>query len=96
MEVRRSEFVGPAVGAELRETAGLAMLVALGAVMLYIMFRFTGKFSIGAVTAANASVKSLCMARGFLNRMAIQIRYAIASQYTVPAIYGSGGARRSM
>ncbi len=51
MEVRRSEFVGPAVGAELRETAGLAMLVALGAVMLYIMFRFTGKFSIGAVTA---------------------------------------------
>ena len=51
MEVRRSEFVGPAVGAELRETAGLAMLVALGVVMLYIMFRFTGKFSIGAVTA---------------------------------------------
>lgn len=51
MEVRRSEFVGPAVGAELRETAGLAMLVALGAVMIYIMFRFTGKFSIGAVTA---------------------------------------------
>ena len=49
--MRRSEFVGPAVGEELRETAGLALLVALGAVMLYIMFRFTGKFSIGAVTA---------------------------------------------
>lgn len=51
VDVRRSEFVGPAVGAELRETAGLAMLVALGAVMLYIMFRFTGKFAIGAVVA---------------------------------------------
>jgi preprotein translocase subunit SecF len=51
VDMRRSEFVGPAVGAELRETAGVAMLVALGAVMLYIMFRFTGKFAIGAVTA---------------------------------------------
>ena len=50
-EVRRSEFVGPAVGAELRESGGLAMLVSLAAVMGYMMFRFTSKFGIGAVVA---------------------------------------------
>jgi preprotein translocase subunit SecF len=51
VEMRRSEFVGPAVGAELRETGGLAVLAALGAVMAYMMFRFTSKFGIGAVVA---------------------------------------------
>jgi preprotein translocase subunit SecF len=49
--VQRSEFVGPAVGEELRETGGLAMIVALVSVMIYIMFRFTGKFAVGAVVA---------------------------------------------
>src|SRR3954452_4805006 len=44
VDLRRSEFVGPAVGAELRETGGLATLAALGAVMIYMMFRFTSKF----------------------------------------------------
>jgi preprotein translocase subunit SecF len=51
VEMRRSEFVGPAVGAELRETGALATLVALAAVMVYMMFRFTSKFGIGAVIA---------------------------------------------
>ena len=49
--LRRSEFVGPTVGEELTEKGGLALLVALGAVMVYIMWRFTGKFGVGAVTA---------------------------------------------
>lgn len=51
VELRRIEFVGPAVGEELREQGGLAMLLALGLVMLYIAFRFQLKFSIGAVAA---------------------------------------------
>ena len=49
--LRRNDFVGPSVGEELTENGGLALLVALGVVMFYIMWRFTGKFSIGAVTA---------------------------------------------
>ena len=48
---RRSEVVGPSVGEELTEQGGIAMLVALAVVMVYIMFRFTGKFAIGAVVA---------------------------------------------
>ena len=51
VEMRRTEFVGPTVGEELTEKGGLALLVALGAVMVYIMWRFTGKFGVGAVTA---------------------------------------------
>ena len=51
VELRRIEFVGPAVGEELREQGGLAMLLALGVVMLYVGFRFQLKFAIGAVVA---------------------------------------------
>jgi preprotein translocase subunit SecF len=51
VELRRIEFVGPQVGDELREQGGLAMLMALGLVMLYIAFRFQMKFAIGAVVA---------------------------------------------
>ncbi len=51
VELRRIEFVGPQVGDELREQGGMAMLLALGLVMLYIAFRFQLKFSVGAVVA---------------------------------------------
>lgn len=51
VELRRIEFVGPQVGDELREQGGLAMLLALGLVMLYIGFRFQFKFALGAVVA---------------------------------------------
>ena len=51
VELRRVEFVGPQVGEELAERGGLAMLIALGAIFLYVMFRFEWKFSAGAVAA---------------------------------------------
>ena len=51
VQLRLSDFVGPSVGEELTESGGLALLVALGAVMIYIMWRFTGKFAVGAVAA---------------------------------------------
>ncbi|MEZ5549861.1 MAG: protein translocase subunit SecF [Pseudomonadales bacterium] len=47
--LRQSNYVGPAVGDELVEDAGLAVLSALIVVMLYILFRFTKQFSAGAV-----------------------------------------------
>ena len=49
--LRRLEYVGPQVGEELREQGGLALLLALGVVMLYVAVRFQFKFSIGAVVA---------------------------------------------
>jgi len=49
--LRRIEFVGSQVGDELKEQGGLAMLMALGLVMIYVAFRFQFKFSVGAVAA---------------------------------------------
>jgi preprotein translocase subunit SecF len=51
VELRRSEFVGSQVGEELRDQGGLALLMALFVVMLYVAFRFQFKFSVGAVLA---------------------------------------------
>lgn len=47
----RAEFVGAQVGGQLRDQSGLGMLVALGAVMLYVALRFQYKFSLGALLA---------------------------------------------
>jgi preprotein translocase subunit SecF len=50
-EVKRVEFVGPQVGEELRDQGGLAMLLALGGVLVYLAFRFQWKFGVGAVAS---------------------------------------------
>lgn len=51
VEKRRIEFVGPSVGQELTEQGGLAMLVALICIMIYVAIRFEWKFSVGSVAA---------------------------------------------
>lgn len=51
MQLRRVEFVGPQVGDELTEQGGLAMLIVLGAILIYVSLRFQWKFSLGAVAA---------------------------------------------
>ena len=50
-ETKRVEFVGPQVGAELRDQGGLGMLVALFMILMYVAFRFQYKFGLGAVAA---------------------------------------------
>ena len=57
-EVRRTEFVGPTVGAELAEKGMLAVLCALLAIMVYIWFRFEWQFSIAAILALAHDVLS--------------------------------------
>jgi len=51
IELRRSEFVGPAVGEELTNQGGIGLMTALGVVLLYVAFRFQLKFAVGAVVA---------------------------------------------
>lgn len=51
LDLRRAEFVGPAVGEELTNQGGVGLLVALGTILIYISFRFQMKFAFGAVTA---------------------------------------------
>ena len=49
--VKRVEFVGPAVGEELRDQGGLGMLLALGGILVYVAFRFQWKFGFGAIVS---------------------------------------------
>ena len=51
LDLRRAEFVGPAVGEELTNQGGVGLLVALGMILIYISFRFQLKFALGAVIA---------------------------------------------
>ena len=51
VELRRAEFVGPQVGEELTERGGLAMLIALMLIFVYVMLRFRWKFAAGTISA---------------------------------------------
>lgn len=48
---RDQSFVGPVVGEELKVQGGLAMIVALICIMIYVALRFEWKFSVGSVAA---------------------------------------------
>ncbi len=50
-ELQRFEFVGPQVGEELTEQGGLAMLIALILIFIYVMLRFRWKFAAGTISA---------------------------------------------
>ncbi|MCG9721649.1 protein translocase subunit SecF [Shewanella sp. Isolate7] len=48
---KRVEFVGPQVGKELAEQGGLAVLVALICILIYVSFRFEWRLALGSVAA---------------------------------------------
>jgi preprotein translocase subunit SecF len=51
VELRRVEFVSPQVGKELTERGGLALIIAMLLIFMYVMIRFQWKFAAGAVAA---------------------------------------------
>lgn len=51
VELMRSEIIGAQIGEELANDGGLGLLVAFGAVFLYVAMRFQTKFSVGALAA---------------------------------------------
>ena len=56
--VRRTEFVGPTIGAELTQKGILAVVSALAAIMIYIWFRFEWQYSIASILALSHDVIS--------------------------------------
>ncbi|WP_257462384.1 protein translocase subunit SecF [Archangium lipolyticum] len=50
-EMRRTEYVGPQVGKQLRNRAVMALLYAMVAILIYVAFRFDFKFGPGALLA---------------------------------------------
>jgi preprotein translocase subunit SecF len=51
VQYRRIEVVGPTVGGELIRAGVLATVLALGAILIYVWFRFEWQFGIGATIA---------------------------------------------
>jgi len=51
VELKRVEFVGPAVGEELAHDGALALLLVVVGIMIYLAFRFEWKFSVAAIIA---------------------------------------------
>ncbi len=51
LDMRRVEFVGPQIGEELTEQGGLAMIIALGGILIYVSLRFQWRFAVGSVAA---------------------------------------------
>lgn len=51
LHVQRVEFVGPQVGEEMYNNGGLALLLVVAGVMIYLAFRFEWRFSVAAIIA---------------------------------------------
>lgn len=51
VEMRRVEFVGPQVGKQLRNRGIMAVLLSMGAILLYVLFRFDVRFAPGVLLA---------------------------------------------
>ena len=54
--IRRTEFVGPVVGEELKKAGITAVLLSLFLILIYIWFRFEWQFSIAAIFALSHDV----------------------------------------
>ncbi len=50
-ELRRTEFVGPQVGDELKKAGLLAIIFSLGGILIYIWVRFEWQFGVAAIIA---------------------------------------------
>jgi preprotein translocase subunit SecF len=51
LQLMRTEFVGPSVGAELYEKGVYALLATIAGIMIYLAFRFEWKFAVAAIVA---------------------------------------------
>lgn len=67
------ESVGPKVSGELIQTAAIAVLLAIGAVLIYIWLRFEWQFALGAVAAL---VHDVVLTIGIFSEL--QIRFDLA------------------
>jgi len=50
-EIRRIEIVGAQIGQELVDKGGIAVIIALGGIAIYVWMRFERRFAIGALAA---------------------------------------------
>lgn len=81
IDYRKVDFVGPKVGRELIKAGALALVLAFGAIMLYIWFRFEWQFGVGAVAAL---IHDSILTLGFFSYMNIEFNLSsIAAILTI-------------
>ena len=83
VDMRRVEFVGPAVGDELTNDGGLAVLYALLGILIYVAFRFEFRFALGSVMAL---VHDVIITLGILS--ALQVEFDLSVVAALLAVIG--------
>ena len=82
--VRRTEFVGPVVGEELKEAGITAVLLSLFLILIYIWFRFEWQFSIAAIFALSHDVLTTI---GLFSLLNLEFNLAIVAALLTTAGY---------
>ncbi len=83
VKMRRQECVGAQVGDELRDDGGLAMLIALACILIYVLIRFEYKFAFGAVAAL---IHDVIITLGFFS--VLQLNFDLTVLAAVLAVIG--------
>jgi len=83
VEMRRVEFVGPQVGEELRDEGGIAMLVALAGILIYVSVRFQFKSAFGSILAL---VHDVIITVGFFS--VLQLEFDLTVLAAILAVIG--------
>lgn len=81
--LRRVEFVGPQVGAELFEQGSMALLMVIIGIMIYLALRFEWKFAVAAIVA---NLHDVVIILGFF--AAFQWEFSLAVLAAVLAVLG--------
>ncbi len=83
VDIRRVEFVGPQIGDELAEQGGMAMLIALISIWIYVSLRFEYRFAIGSVAAL---IHDVAIVLGFFS--ITQIEFDLSVLAAILAVIG--------
>jgi len=83
VEYRRVEVVGPRVSGELLSYGTLGLITAIGAILIYLWFRFEWQFALGAMIA---NVHDLVLTLGFMALM--QVDFDLTSIAALLTILG--------
>lgn len=75
-EIVRAEAIGPKVGGELRTRAQLALLLAFGAIFIFIWFRYEWRFGLAAVLA---TVHDIFSTLAFISYMNLEVSLVVVA-----------------
>ena len=84
VEMRRVEYVGPAVGKELFNAGGLALLVVLAGILVYVGFRFQVRLAGGAILAL---AHDLVVVLGLVSLLGVRFDLTVLAAFLALAGY---------